>query len=738
MIIDRNESEVTVLGEVQKYKVSIDEKNLNHIVTILSSNLYSHPMQSFLREIVSNAVDSHKEAGVDEPVIITITDNDLAIRDFGTGISPERFREIFINIGSSTKRESNEYIGSWGIGRFSSLSVSDLVNITSFYEGKAYYYVMNKDIDQLHIDLLFEKDTDENNGVEVKIPFRKALNPNDWLGLAFFPNIYIEDARTAFRESPAVPRKFNERKIYAYDSFKLLDADYPLRCNSSPSVLIGNVRYDVDLKAFMDDGILNEWDDTFNYISPQLAIGDVDVTPNRESLLYSEKTKKALTGIYNTCIEELKRRWDDQCNTQAPNLRTFMENIIRHYYNELKLGTVVQLPSSLPYKMKYHHLEDIPYKELEMVCRQFWNQRAGLIGIVEDGYEGIRKGEKHRDNSLGQILLRMEGSDNKVIVVPDAAGLSSKYIVGFLKEQYPGKTIYLIRERKVSMRRIMEFIRSNVGITTASSPSKCIYYVKVLREIFSTFKHDAVYKDIIHSPKYLRYKEENREDTAYQRDKNKLTFHVWTGSKYDNETVKTVTVSELLKWRKVYQPKKRTVYCSINNPFILALQQVSYPNLLILALSESTLRQVERDNLLPSWIKPIESIYDPNNRALQRLATMDYIRRNMPLVTARKQFREDIYSAHNRLNELRGKISSVSPDQVAYSLIELVPKEKYDLELMALYNTVMPHIDILKRLDRNYHISTLEWYFLMKAKRVRINWDTYSAARSEINEIVNI
>ena len=114
MIIDRNESEVTVLGDVQKYKVGIDERNINHIVTILSSNLYSHPMQSFLRETVSNAIDSHIEAGVDEPIIITITDNDITIRDFGTGISPERFQEIYTNIGSSTKRNSNDYIGSFG------------------------------------------------------------------------------------------------------------------------------------------------------------------------------------------------------------------------------------------------------------------------------------------------------------------------------------------------------------------------------------------------------------------------------------------------------------------------------------------------------------------------------------------------------------------------------------------------------------------------------------------------
>lgn len=121
MILDleKKNSTVEYYGDIKEYKATIDPKNLDYVVTLLSSNLYSEPEFSFIREIVSNAWDSQVEANnTDTPIIITLDSDDIrysvSIRDFGTGISPERFEEIYCNIGSSTKRNSNEYIGAFG------------------------------------------------------------------------------------------------------------------------------------------------------------------------------------------------------------------------------------------------------------------------------------------------------------------------------------------------------------------------------------------------------------------------------------------------------------------------------------------------------------------------------------------------------------------------------------------------------------------------------------------------
>lgn len=119
MIIDTSQGDIEVVGDIKEFKTSIDPKNLEFITTLLSSNLYSDPEQSFIREIVSNAWDSHVEAGTtDVPVIVKFRnscgDRSVTIRDFGVGLSPERFQEVYCNIGSSTKRESNDFIGGFG------------------------------------------------------------------------------------------------------------------------------------------------------------------------------------------------------------------------------------------------------------------------------------------------------------------------------------------------------------------------------------------------------------------------------------------------------------------------------------------------------------------------------------------------------------------------------------------------------------------------------------------------
>ena len=124
MIINSTGSTKVTIGETKEYKTTIDIENLDFITTLLSSNLYSDPEASFIREIVSNGWDSHVEAGTtDTPIVVRLKNDgsysyNVTIRDYGTGLSKEQFENLFCKIGSSTKRESNAYHGCFGKNRF--------------------------------------------------------------------------------------------------------------------------------------------------------------------------------------------------------------------------------------------------------------------------------------------------------------------------------------------------------------------------------------------------------------------------------------------------------------------------------------------------------------------------------------------------------------------------------------------------------------------------------------------
>ena len=279
------------IGDVQENRVGIDKNNIDFITTLLTSNLYSKPLESFFRETVSNAYDSHKEAGTDEPILILIEDTNtyctyrISIRDYGVGVTPERFDQIYRNIGSSTKRESNSYIGMFGIGRFSCLSCADVANINSYCNGKKYSYIMYKNGGGINIDKLSEVEGDFKNGLEVSIEVNlygfTALSVSIQK-LCLFDKLYIEYKGTNSRLKRDI-EEFNNRKVKNYKNFS--------RCSeviSGRYFRVGNVIYDFpyDLRVSVAnaDAFVSMADQRYNAFQAAraylIASGQMDVLEN--------------------------------------------------------------------------------------------------------------------------------------------------------------------------------------------------------------------------------------------------------------------------------------------------------------------------------------------------------------------------------------------------------------------------------------------------------------------------
>jgi len=106
---------------------------------ILSDGLYSDKIQSIIRELSCNAVDSHVEAGKgDEPIEVhlpTVFEPVFYVRDFGVGLDHEQVIKIYTVYGASTKTNSNEFIGQLGLGSKSPFSYVDAFDVTARKEG---------------------------------------------------------------------------------------------------------------------------------------------------------------------------------------------------------------------------------------------------------------------------------------------------------------------------------------------------------------------------------------------------------------------------------------------------------------------------------------------------------------------------------------------------------------------------------------------------------------------------
>lgn len=308
------------LGDVQENRVGIDKSNLDFITTLLTSNLYSKPLESFFRETVANAYDSHVEAGTNEHILMLIQDTNqyktyrISIRDYGTGVSPERFDKIYKNIGSSTKRQSNDFIGMFGIGRFSCLSCADVAHITSYYNGKKYSYMMYKNGGGINIDQLSVTEGDFKNGLEVSIE-KYIYSDYDLIkairGLCLFDRLHISYKGNSKNISYTV-EDFNNRKITHFNTFS--------RCSllkDSNFFKVGNVIYDCE----------KNWLRTNDGLIIDLPIGSVDITPNRETLQFTDFTNNNIKARVAAVKQELQDIVNSRINSNM-TLSKFCDSFV--------------------------------------------------------------------------------------------------------------------------------------------------------------------------------------------------------------------------------------------------------------------------------------------------------------------------------------------------------------------------------------------------------------------------
>jgi HSP90 family molecular chaperone len=94
---------------------------------ILSDSLYSDKVMAVIRELSTNAYDSHISAGNKNPFKVVLPNSanpNFIVRDYGTGLSQTDMENLYTTYGASNKNDSNDFVGCLGLGSKSPFAYS--------------------------------------------------------------------------------------------------------------------------------------------------------------------------------------------------------------------------------------------------------------------------------------------------------------------------------------------------------------------------------------------------------------------------------------------------------------------------------------------------------------------------------------------------------------------------------------------------------------------------------------
>jgi hypothetical protein len=308
MILEKQkEANVLVDGQSQEsIGMSLDLDSAQILMQMLSKNLYSDDIGSAIRECASNALDSHRRAGVDEPIIVSLkassyNNYEFCVEDFGIGLDADDVKNIISKYGKSTKRNSATELGMMGLGFKAPLAYSSSFYFVCRKNGMERKYMMYEGEDTNTIDLLYEKETTERNGVKIIIPvkygdkwqFHKKIKEQ----LCYFESVYFD--------VPEDSSITNDFVISRHEHFQFSE----MSTDRNLHICLDNVYYPLDFGKVGIDKI--EFP-----VALRFSLSDgIYPTPNRESLRYTQEAKeiikKKLADVadyfvtkYNETVEE--------------------------------------------------------------------------------------------------------------------------------------------------------------------------------------------------------------------------------------------------------------------------------------------------------------------------------------------------------------------------------------------------------------------------------------------------
>ena len=468
---------------LEGYDANISATDMHKLWDLLQ-NPYKNPIGAIVREYVSNSFDAHAEAEFIKNNDMTSIRNEYSIysdmadadilelkknlevfdneavhvkiakdqsgwywstEDFGVGLSPDRVKDVFCNYLKSTKEDSNNVIGAFGIGSKSGLSYADIVYIRTRYNGTEYQYFLRKGEKMPRLDKVSECSTTERNGTQIKIYIKESRDRYDCMRLednrfkeecekqlAYFDNVYFDGCNLD-----------NDYRILRGENWLRNTENNPF---SGLHMCLGKVAYPIDWDTLGIDQIHFE-------AALRFEIGELDIIQTREDVKYTPRTKKAILDKIDILKEEWSKRWEEDKELETDDFV--------YYYKNKDIDPNIEYDGygfNLSELYGHHndnwksHLKQFtftPFKDLDikMPRNPFFDYESNKY--IKEG--GLRQHSTSVENLMAEkwitgVMYRIKDTHDS---------RKSKYIRNVLEEE----NVYLIRKKSKYFYRLRNYVK---------------------------------------------------------------------------------------------------------------------------------------------------------------------------------------------------------------------------------------------------------------------------------------
>ena len=753
MILEK-QTEATILetGDAsESIAMSLDLDSAQILMQMLSKNLYSDSIGSTIRECASNALDSHRRAGVNDPIIVSFKANkennyEFSVEDFGTGLDADDVRNIISKYGKSTKRNSTNELGMMGLGFKAPLAYSSSFYFVCRKDGMERKYMMYEGEDTNTIDLLYEKETEERNGVKVIVPVnyydRREFYNKISEQLAYFESVYFD-----------VPGEIdNDFQISRSEHFQFST----LASDSKMHICLDNVYYPLESDKLGIDKII--------YFPVGLRFSLMDgifPTPNRESIRYTKEAKdiiiKKITmvadymvNMYNESIIETDNIIEimNYYSESSRNLKFASDNydisdLSKHAsvkIAEPKLKGINILNLRLlhknnnfifnEYQVKYR-IDNGKFRE----CKNSWNQNLRIIDMTND-----------RHFLLEDKLSGKKKEYLRETIGKDTGWKKDKFLIKKVKKFNLGKvnasTNYdtymdILNLRNIQRHLWRAAIKEFQGIV--SMYINCIIKIddiEIPEDWIDSKKKTKImiFRGTISGPRRIKLAGE-----IIGKEGKSLERYV------DGKNCKWVSTT--YKLEEIHQMKHLVIYggdadvATMDKLFNIVEGNKMKTNIKFIQFSERELKNIEKIDI-HNWIK-LETFMEGKNKPFKRLVTAYLIhlliKKNDDVFERRERFKHisnDLYTKLNMLEEYKNKHYCNANENIYNVMLEIANDNNlFDGEMYPIYKEVKAIVEKLTFLQPicdklSYYSSDKDPLVdviadLFKYYKTRIDWKNY-------------